>query len=565
MHTPEGGTPGGSTARRWRPWLLAGAALLLALGSWREHRERTQERHDALAALDPRIEAWLPEEIARDLRRERDPTWIRVRQARSRVAAAMDPTFVGDLRLERAAELAAQALAERPATWQAAMLLGAATYLARSAAQDPRLFTAYREWEAPLELALELAPGKPEPRRFLAVAYLELWPAVSEEKRRLGRNLIGEAFRDPTIFRRLAGIWLEVVTDRDEAFAAIPPDPAAWGFVGTLLARDGDWAGVFDAYERQHAAQEIHAQELLEDAQRRLRGGDSAGGRLLLLRTATLGDPGPTGAPHLVTALRLLPPGPAGHQASALRDWLLWSLDLCVYGRCPLPEATLDRLSVLADDLTPPETALAALASGRLADAERLERRSDRLWHPSWSPYLLAKARELARRGEPEGAAAALDQVHPSWTDRPLYRWTRREVLGPDGSGEPEDPESALWPADVWRPATARGEIAARRTGADARERLELWLEDQVSALQLELPAVPGDGAVVEIRLDGAVVARRAVVAAGDLTLDLASPAAPGLHLLEVETLAGERVLPGELKALPGGAPGGAQRSAGGR
>jgi|GEM_PF-984873 len=578
------------------PWPVAVLALLAALGSWSEHRSIERERTEALTLLDPQLEGWLTEEAARDLRRERDPTWIRLRLARSRVAAEMDPTFVaasraggdsegygGDrpagtgavglddpdvrdasvdgpaTRLEQAADLAAGVLAERPSIWQAPMLLGAATYLARSETRDPRLFTAYRDWEAPLELALSLAPAKPEPKRFLAVAYLELWPAVSDEKRRTARELIGEAFRDPGILRRLAGIWLAVVADREEAFAPIPPDPESWRHVGILLAREREWRSFVEARRRLRAAQEIRGRALLEQAELRTQGGDLSGARELLLRALTLGEPSVSGAPLLLDALRRLPPGPVGSQADAMRDWLLWALDLCLYDHCPLPASALERLTGLADGLEPPEAALAALIAGRLPEAERLERRSDRLWHPSWSPFHLAMARELVRRGELDDAAAALDRVHPSWTGRALYTRLAREVrpgeARPEEGPSPQRPRGAgaTWPAGAWRPATAAGEIAARRPRAESIDRVELWLGEELRGLRLTLAAVPVDGAVLEVRLDGRILRQAAVGGRRETdVLTFETPIPAGLHLLETETLAGGRVQPGAVHALAG-------------
>lgn len=550
-------------------WSLAGLALLLAVGTWTDHRDTERDRLRVLALLRTGSLDLLPAQVAEDLRRERDPVWRRLRLARTLVNAEMDPAFphAGDFgrgpgdapeslatstpasgsldRLTLARELAAEALAERPAVWQASMLLGAATYLHRSRARDPKLVTAYRDWETPLELALDLGPGKAEPGRFLAVAYLELWPVVSEEKRRTARALMTDAFRNPGIFQRLAGVWLTAVEDRREAFAPIPPEPEAWAHVGTLLGREGDWEGVREARLRYREALSRRREDDLEEAGRRLDGGDETEARRLFLRAATRGRPEPAAVPVLTRALARLPPGPPGRSAEAFREWLRWSLDLCLLDRCPLPPAVLDRVAGLAGELEPAEAALAELLTGDLAEAERLERRTDRRWHPEWSPYLLAKARVLLHRGEPAAAAGVLEDVHPTWRERVLYRWLVREVAR--AGGTPRDPprdlppiERERWPGSAWR--TARD---------DAVDRLELWLPEPQGpgphrGLRLQLAAVPDSGAVVEIRLDGEPVST-AVVRPGDV-LPLPPPETSGPHLVELETLAGGRVLPGEVR-----------------
>lgn len=566
-------------------WSLAALSLLLAVGATLDHLETRSERRTELDRLGADNLRWLPEELIEDLRRERDPSRQRLRLARGLVAAEMDPVFLTEVqaaegtggsleRLALARALSAAALAERPTAWEAPMLLGAATYLARSRVRDPELFTAYRDWEAPLELAVSLSPGRTEAGRFLAIAYLELWPAVSEEKRKRARELIGEAFRDPGIFRRLAGIWLSVVTPRTEAFAPIPPDPESWQHVQNLMARAMDWDGYRVARERYREALEMRRERNLAEAERMLAGGETFAARDLLLRNVALGDPEAAAVPALVATLARLPPGPAGRHEGALRDWLDWALDLCLLDRCPLPAASLDRIAGLAGVLEPEEAAMAYLFAGRLPDAERLERRSDRLWHARWGPYLLAKARLLARRGQPAEAATALATVHSSWRDGPVYREVRREVSQAGGEvGElqpvprPGD-EAETWPRGAWRPAaTGSGRAGGgAASGIGATDRLDLGLSREADGLQIEIAAAGAQGAVLEVRLDGQVVAtpvvgrgRGAVVRPGEMwTLD--TPLTPGLHRLEVETLAGERVFPGRIR-LEKIETGGAERS----
>jgi len=552
-----------------RTWSLAAVALLLAVGTLFEHLDSRRERREVAALLDTEPLRWLPSEVADELRRERDPVWRRLRLARALVAAEMDPDFLAEVesvegaergarssreRLETARRLATEALIRRPGVWQAPMLLGAATYLARSRARDRGLITAYRDWEAPLELAADLAPGKAEPGRFLTVAYLELWPFISEAKRRIVRRRVADAFRDPTFFHRLVEPWLAVEEDRDEAFAPIPPDPAAWRHVQTLLAGQQDWQGYLEARRRWWDALERTREEEVAEAERRLTGGDLSGARELLLRAATRGRPEPAAVPTLVRALGRLPPGPAGRYADDLRVWLRWCLDLCRVERCPLPASTLDRLAGLAGELEPPEAALVALLAGRLADAERLERRSEELWRPRWSPYLVVKARRLTARGELDAARTALDRVHPGWHDRPLYALARRELeahAADAGSTEAESRAGLdrhagpVWPATAWRP------VPPERIGGPAHadtDRLELWSAGEQLRLRLELVAVPEGGAVVEVRLDGAPVATRVVRSAEGLRVETSASA--GLHQVDLETLAGGRVLPGEVRRL---------------
>jgi len=146
--------------------------------------------------------------------REPDPQGVRLRAARAVLVAELDPARrkgispeqaarEGAERMAAAAGAAREVLARRPASWEAAWVQGASTYLGWSLAQDPRLFTAYRQWEAPLEAALRLAPARREPVRFLAAAYLETWAVLSPRKRQIARGLLAELFRDPEDLGRL--------------------------------------------------------------------------------------------------------------------------------------------------------------------------------------------------------------------------------------------------------------------------------------------------------------------------------------------------------------------------
>ena len=91
-----------------------------------------------------------------------------------------------------------------------------------------------------------MAPAKREPTRFLAAAYLEIWPALSAPKRETTRELVAQMFRDPEDLRLLLVHWLSAV-DRREAFSIIPPDPEAWEQVQRFYADRGDWQAFSEA------------------------------------------------------------------------------------------------------------------------------------------------------------------------------------------------------------------------------------------------------------------------------------------------------------------------------
>src|SRR6185369_775421 len=138
--------------------------------------------------------------LERELARETDADGIAERAVRASLAREIHTiTHSSPDRQESAARLAETArraavvLARRPASWEASMVLGAATYMSGSQGHDARLFTAHERWEA----ALELAPTKREPARFLTGAYVEIWPALTAPKRERTRALLAGLLSDP--------------------------------------------------------------------------------------------------------------------------------------------------------------------------------------------------------------------------------------------------------------------------------------------------------------------------------------------------------------------------------
>jgi tetratricopeptide (TPR) repeat protein len=519
-------------------------ALALAVVPVLRHRELRARQAEAEARLH---EAGVTQEVALD--READPEQVRLRAARavlaSELRAAPEALAESAERLAGTARVAGSVLVRRPSAWDAAMIHGAATYFGWSRARDPRLFTKYRRWEAPLEAALELAPGKREPVRFLATAYLEVWPALSPRKKEIARGLLAEVFRDPEDLRRLLGAWLDVAASRGEAFSVLPDEPEVWERVQAALAERGDWQGFRAARARRDEALLADLRRDLAEADRLRRGGDLRDARALYLSVAARARPDVRGLPVLESALARCPPGPVDRQTGErLAPHLAWALDRCLRERCPLEPPALKRLARFVREPRPQEEALAYLFAGDLPRAASLERRADSQWTESWAPYLLAKARILAEKGRMDEAEAALAEVHRDWEDHPLTWQARIEVARAAGDAAALDRAEAglaalgraSWPATAW---TWRGGLA----------RLEMVPASAARGFSLALDEVPAGGAVVELRLDGALLGAFPLRPgpAGGTALAVTAPLGPRLHLLEMETTVGERVLPGEV------------------
>jgi hypothetical protein len=566
MPNPSPGNGWAGTA--WRLGLAA-AGVAVALAAAAEHR--------TLEAARARTFAWIgraginPD--AADLGSEPDPERVRLGAARAVLAAELDPARRQGLeperarretaaRMEEVARAGREILARRPASWEAALVAGGATYLGWSEGRDPRLFTAYRQWEAPLETALRLAPAKREPVRFLAAAYLEMWPALSPRKRQVAHALLAEVFRDPDDLNRLIDSWLDTAAGQREAFAVLPDEPLVWDRVERAYASRGDLQGFAAARGRHDAAlvRALRADLLAAD---RLRGdGRIEEARALYLSVIERARPEARYLPFLAAALERCPPGPVDRRTSdQLVPHLDRALDRCLYARCELAPAVLKRLANLVHDLPPPRAALAAAFAGDLQRAGIYERRVEGLGAEAWAPYLIAKARALAAAGRWEDAREALVLVNLAWQGNPLY-WQARAEVAHAASDAGAQAEAAGRLAALSRRAWGPQDWTSRRGTA----RLEMMTAAPAAGLAVALDSVSAHGALVELRLDGAVIGIFPIQApiqapgqppthgaagaagAGPPILSSALPVGRGLHLLELDSVDGNQVLPGAVE-----------------
>jgi hypothetical protein len=532
--------------------VFAGAGVAIVLAAAAEHRTLQAARAGAFAWIG---RAGINPDAA-ELDREPDPERIRLRAARAVLAAELDPAHrqggsdrtdgEAAARMAETARAGREILARRPASWEAALVAGAATYLGWSQSRDPRLFTAYRQWEAPLETALRLAPTKREPVRFLAAAYLEVWQALSPRKRETARALLAEVFRDPEDLQRLLPPWLDTAADQQEAFAVLPDDPEVWEQVEKAYTRRGDLQGFAAAHQRREAARLAGMRRDLLAADRLRGDGAVEESRALYLAVAAQARPEARDIGFLEQTLERCPPGPVDARTSEqLLPQLGRALDRCLYAGCELSPAALKRLSGLVHDPAPPQAALAALFTGDLQRAGVYERRTEGLGTEAWAPYLIAKARALAGRGRPDDARDALALVSPAWQNRPLYWQARGEVAraAADAGGSAE---AAARLAGLARTAWAPHDWMWRRGTA----RLEMVTAGPASGLAVALDALPPGGSLVGLQLDGASLGPFAVRPQGGTApvLRVAVPVGGGIHLLELGSLDGAQVLPGAVE-----------------
>ncbi|MDY7092281.1 MAG: hypothetical protein SX243_04830 [Acidobacteriota bacterium] len=540
----------------------AGLAVLAVLAYLRD--ERQEERWIEIAR--ERLTGSLRLEQIERLQREPDPDRGGLSLARALVVEALEaPTNPppvardgaprGDIEnsesdLALARRLTGEARAALPAAWEGPMLDGAATYLEWSQTRDPRLVLEAERWQQPLYRSLELAPGESEPNRFLAAAYLELWPVLSEERRSDARQALRQAFEDEATFRRLVRPWLERADSRSMAFRLIPRRPWAWDQLRTIYAEEQDWRNWRRAHEEWRQALLAELDDDLQEADERLRGGDPRSARQLYFQIVHRAPATPEGDALSNSALLHCPPSVASRiYVNGLRQRLERALDLSLLRTSPLEPQVVARLAQAVPELDPALAAHAALMAGDLPQGRLLERRhTNALWDDQWGPYFIAKARVLSSRGDFTGAEQALGLVHAVWKTRLPYWRARQEQARGNADGE-----LLRLAEDQLLRFAARRQPATAWHRSNTVSKLEWVATEEASAVELGFQQVPAVGAVVEIRIDGWIVATEAISSSSRLRIP-ATLAAGQDHLLEVVTLTAGTVAPGEVFFTP--APG---------
>ena len=551
---PEPSRTASGRSAFWRAGLAllalgAAAGAISEAWAWSEEQERLA---DFLASAAPLA---LSPSVAAEVRRELDPARARLRAARTVFAAELKrrPETVaaaGDLagsvrRLDRVASLAALSWRELPAAWEGGLVLGGATYLARLRAHDDRLVSRYRDWEAPLEAARELAPGRLETQVLLAHAYAQLWPVLSAQKRRTARELVRRGLQDREARRDLLPAWLAIAGSRDQALAALPADPEAWDELFVLYGQKPDWPGMLAVRAGRRRVLEKRLTADLEAARERVRQGAFGPAREIYLEIAVRAEGSAAGADLLERALDECPPGIAGARTSELLSAQLgWILDSYRFARLPISADALARLGRLAGESDRPTAALTAIAAGDLSRARILERQSDDPTTEAWGELQVAKAEALAAPATKDEALAALALLSRERDDLPTTWRARKAVARATGDAALErraderlaELAATAWPAFAW-------------TFRKSRARLELIAASPGSGFDVAIDEVATGSAVVDVRLDGALLGSFLATAGKPLALPAA--VAPGIHLLEVTVVAGGTVLPGGVRLLP--------------
>ena len=263
--------------------LVALVALALAGASARE-RDRDDYLAEARAAGVGREQL---RELAVGFGRETDPARMRIETARVLLNREIDrpgPWSADETtaRFGRVEELARQTAIELPAHSRAFSVYASALTQRRTRTADTRYFSLYREWELPLEHAIELDPADRFPKETLSFAYLEVWPAIAPEKRPQVEAVLRAAFQNRGTFNGLIGDWIRIAGSLDAAARLVPDRPWTWRAFVDAAARGDDWPAYTRFSRRYRASIDAETDAAIAEADSRI-AANSAGWATQLL------------------------------------------------------------------------------------------------------------------------------------------------------------------------------------------------------------------------------------------------------------------------------------------
>lgn len=357
------------------------------------------------------------------------------------------------------------------------------------------------------------------------------WPRLGAAGRERAIDTLRRAFHDPATLELLLEAWIRRAPSEAVALEALPDRVQTWVLLEGHYSAIKDWERFASVRGRRVGAQQRELEHRVQEAEQRLTGGDTVGGRSLLLSVLAEAYPDKRHAATLDRVMTLLPAGSIGDwRRRRLRAWLAWAQERCLLEDCPLSPAAIRRIAGSASLDSVHEHAAAAMMAGDADRALSLANRSSSTLLPEWGPYLLLSTRHFARTGELSRARAAFQRVHRSWHPTLAYRVATRALAVATLQAEPAaaPKPSSRWSTDDWR-----SEAYVHR--------LELETDTPCGGLRVELSS-SGDGSAVEARWNGESFDWFSVESGS--RRDLERQVRPGYHVLELLTIGGERLVP---------------------
>lgn len=527
--------------------LLGISAALVQYRSWSVEQARLAdllERADAARTMPG---------LAEQVRRANDPIEARMAATRPLVAQYLDPTWLFDVpeeerldawerslaALEKIHALATDSMSRQPTSWQAPMVYGASTYMLARGNNLGVSTARLEEWEAPLRHAESLIPNYLEPTKYLAVAYINHWQSLSSEQRKRAEVTLSKAFEDQRTFNLTIELWLRFVPDRGAALALIPDQPHAWKRLERIFLRKADWDLYLESRARFRQAEGRRIDDMLDEADARVAGGDYRKGTSQFHQAAGALEPRMENLARLQRILERMPAGPVGRAANrSLRSWLDWTLALGFVRQSPLEPEQLRRLAGAVPDTRLHESALVGLLVGDLAEAERTERHHQGPFDEAWGRYLILKADALLQRRELEEARTSLLRVRGSWESHLTYLRVRAALaraMGDQSTVERVESDLEEIAGKRWRGHQMRW------SGGTAR--LVLLPETSANRISVEFLEAYDPGQPIEVYWNGESLGTRIAYPGESVLLD--APVLPEASLLELRAADRRPFVPG--------------------
>jgi len=533
----------GMSATEYRTWRLASELALAELGEARLQADTQQ--------------------LFNEVARERDRIRIRLRVARALLAEELDARLLaatppedresvrarGLKRLDTAARIASRTLEKRPSSWQAAMILGAASHLRLLRSRDARLATQEESWLMPLALSRRIAPNHAEPTRFLAAAQLGSWSRLSPDLRFQTVEILAAAFEDADSFETLIEPWLVAAPTLEDALEIIPPHPRPWDRVRRIYAQRRDWERFVTAHGHYSSTLSKDLERRLDKAESDLKRGHKRAASAQLKNVARNLPVELSSLKILDRLLDLIGRTPQGlhPRGDYFSRWLDWYVDQCMLAACPEPMTVVSRLASASDGLQFHQTAVAALLIGDRDVAALYESRFEETTGAAWAPYQLLSARRLTDSGDLVAAGARLEAVHSSWRDSPFYVLARLSLASASRDTEAQA---------AWQDEMAHLEQPIR-PGSDWSRLGTSWQlvflsGANNSGLEIAIDAATPAGTPIAVLLDGEVIGWHSVARNDIIALD--SEVTVGVHRLELLPLLSHSLTPGPVR-LGGASP----------
>ncbi|HEX9606039.1 MAG TPA: hypothetical protein VF962_02315, partial [Gemmatimonadaceae bacterium] len=427
--------------------------------------------------------------------------------------AWMDAIPQYDEQMRRGAELALDAVTERPGWPYHAFLLGQLVYARDSRAFSSQLITGSGRWSVPLLRAAGAADSDDALWQSLALAYLQTWPDLSQIHAASAPTVLRKAFRDVTFVRSTFGPAMQIV-GKNMAIACLSDAPGALWEAFQQIAMAGDIGTAWTLHQRWDAAEwRARRDDLLKIDRAAARGNIDETRWLCHVWTSmhSVWDyDSPEAHAQAGRLLDLWPVSdvgrwPTDNRAEVIRYFLAGrenTVDGAILAHSAtalrgIPSSTQARLRVLAADIS---------------GADAIARSSESLGSFEWTPYLVDLARYWLRNGDPEKARAALATLPPAARNECDVRAVR------EAAGE------VTHPADTNRIGLVWSEQAD----------VPICLPKGV-ATTVKLVLLSSTPVVVDYGWDRARYGCVLLSRSGE-TVEVALPAVEGMHTLSVRT-----------------------------